>query len=118
MTETEAIELARAYVALSNAHRVDLIAPMFTTEAVYRSSAVGEYQGVEAIATMMQSFFERFADVHWQCENYQCSRNRVSFAFSLQATETQSGDSIERSGHESIEFDTKGLISMIEVNAT
>jgi hypothetical protein len=43
MTEIEATELAHAYVALSNAHRVDLIGPMFADDAVYYSSAVGGY---------------------------------------------------------------------------
>ena len=70
MTATEALELARAYVALSNAHRVDLIGPMFATDAVYRSSAVGEYHGTQAIIEMMRSFFERFPDVFWQCGHY------------------------------------------------
>ena len=41
MTEIESIELARTYVARSNAHRVDLIQPLFAADAIYRSSAVG-----------------------------------------------------------------------------
>jgi nuclear transport factor 2 (NTF2) superfamily protein len=117
MTATEALELARAYVALSNAHRVDLIGPMFATDAVYRSSAVGEYHGTQAIIEMMRSFFERFPDVFWLCDNYQCSQNRVGFEFQLQATEADSGQSISRGGHECIEFDSAGLIRLIEVQA-
>ena len=55
MTPTESIELARAYVALSNAHRADLVRPLFAEGAVYRSSAVGEYRGVDAIVAMMRA---------------------------------------------------------------
>lgn len=115
MTETETLELARAYVALSNAHRVDLIEPMFKADGIYHSSSVGEYHGVQAIADMMHSFFARFPDVFWQCENYLYSQNRVDFDFKLQATDAESGNSICRSGHESIEFDTDGLIRLLEV---
>lgn len=117
MTETESIDLARAYVALSNAHRTDLILPLFAADAVYRSSAVGEHSGAAAIAAMMQAFFTRYPDVHWQCRRYRCDGNRVSFDFELRATATDDGGSLRRSGIEHIEFDTRGLIRALEVNA-
>ena len=53
MTETERIELAKAYVALSNAHRVDLIVPMFADDAVYWSTNVGEFRGARSIGEIM-----------------------------------------------------------------
>ncbi|HUV21156.1 MAG TPA: nuclear transport factor 2 family protein [Gammaproteobacteria bacterium] len=115
MTETEACELARAYVALSNAHRVELIRPMFAADAIYRSSAVGEFQGVDAIAEMMRNFFARYTDAFWLCEHFRCQANRVSFDFSLQASDAQSGAQLQRSGIERIEFDNRGLIKRLEV---
>ncbi len=117
MTETETIELARAYLALSNAHRVDLIQSLFAADAVYSSSAVGEYQGPAAIAEMMRAFFARYPDVRWQCENYRCTSNRVSFDFELRASDAQSGEQLRRGGIEVIEYNAEGRIKKLEVNA-
>lgn len=117
MTNTEAIELARAYVALSNAHRVELIRPLFAAGATYRSSAVGEFHGSEAIIEMMQAFFERYPDAFWLCENFRCSGNRVNFEFSLQASDTHSGEHLQRSGIEVIDYSADGLIQKLEVKA-
>ena len=117
MTDIESIELARAYVALSNAHRIDLITRMFANDAVYRSSAVGEFQGVDAIADMMQAFFKRYADIFWTCNNFQYESNRVSFDFKLQASDSQSGETLQRGGLELIEFDNEGSIKTLEVIA-
>ena len=117
MTEPELIELARAYVALSNAHRSALIRPMFAENAVYRSSAVGEHHGASAIVTMMQGFFQRYPDVHWQCRGYRCAANRVSFEFELEATDASDGSTLQRGGIEHIEFDSRGLIILLEVAA-
>ena len=117
MTDIEYIELARAYVALSNAHRTDLIQPLFAEQAIYRSSAVGEHRGASAIITMMQGFFARYADVFWECHNYRCTANRVSFDFELRATDAQDGSRLERGGVEHIEFDHHGLIQRLDVQA-
>ena len=118
MTEIEISELARAYVALSNAHRVELIRPMFAADAIYYSSAVGEFQGVDAIIDMMRGFFTRYPDAFWLCEHYHCEMNRVSFDFSLQASDAQSGAQLQRSGIERIEFDDQDLIKKLEVKAS
>ena len=118
MTEIETIELANAYVALSNAHRVDLISKMFSSAAVYTSSAVGEFIGPDAIGDMMQGFFARYPDAFWLAENYRCDSNRVTFDFGLQATEATSGEHLQRQGIERIEFDEFGLIKRLEVKAS
>jgi hypothetical protein len=118
MTQIEALELARAYVALSNAHRLELIVPLFSEEAVYSSSAVGEYLGPVAIGDMMSEFFTAYPDVYWLTENYRCEGNRVSFDFSLQATSADSGEHLQRRGVERIEFDAAGLIRKLEVKAS
>ena len=115
MTEIEITELSRAYVALSNAHRVEFIRPMFAADAIYHSSAVGEFQGVDAIIDMMRAFFARYPDAFWLCEHFHCEMNRVSFDFSLQASDAQSGAQLQRSGIERIEFDDQGLIIRLEV---
>lgn len=115
MTDTELIELAKAYVALSNSHRINLITPMFAAGACYSSSAVGEHRGRAAIGDMMRGFFSRYPDVYWQATNYRCDQNRVSFDFTMSAHEAGSGESLERSGHEQFEFTADGLIERLEV---
>ena len=118
MTEVEAIELSRAYVALSNAHRVELILPMFSATAVYSSSAVGEFVGSDSIAEMMRGFFTRYPDVFWLAEKYRYDNNRVTFDFSLQANAAATGEHLQRQGVERIEFDQDGLIKKLEVKAS
>jgi len=117
MTEIETIELSRAYVALSNSHRIGLILPMFSAGAVYTSSALGEFAGPGAIGEMMQEFFNAYPDAFWLAENYRFDKNRVTFDFSLQANAAISGEHLQRQGLERIEFDDHGLISKLEVKA-
>jgi hypothetical protein len=117
MTKIESIELARAYVALSNSHRVELILPMFASGAVYTSSVVGEFIGPIAIGGMMQAFFARYPDVFWLAENFRYDNSRVTFDFGLQATAADSGEHLQRQGIEHIKFDRHGLIRKLEVNA-
>jgi hypothetical protein len=117
MSETEIIELARAYVALSNSHRPELIVPLFAADAVYSSSAVGEFHGPAAIGDMMRGFFKRYPDVFWLCENFKCNDSRVSFDFSLQAHDAESGTHLQRNGIERITYDARGLIKKLEVKA-
>lgn len=118
MTGTEAIELCRAYVALSNAHRVELILPIFSARAVYSSSALGEFVGSAAIGEMMQGFFNDYPDAFWLAEHYRFDSNCVTFNFSLQANAAISGEHLQRQGIERIEFDDQGLINKLMVKAS
>ncbi|TNF86880.1 MAG: nuclear transport factor 2 family protein [Gammaproteobacteria bacterium] len=115
MTDTELIELARAYIALSNSHRVDLIMPMFAAGARYTSSAVGEHRGRAAIGDMMHGFFNRFPDAYWLTSDFSCSDHCVSFDFTMQATEADSGEGLERKGVERVEFTADGSIKKLTV---
>ncbi|MFA9419176.1 MAG: nuclear transport factor 2 family protein [Gammaproteobacteria bacterium] len=105
-------------MALSNAHSLVMILPMFSCSANYQSSSVGEFSGREAIGEMMAGFFSRFPDVHWQVTDYRHTRNNlVEFEFIMTATEAATGNKIERRGLEHIEFSDDGFISRISVNA-
>ncbi len=117
MTDNELIELAKAYVALSNAHRVDLILSLFAAGAMYSSNTVGEHRGRAAIGDMMHGFFADYPDVSWQAEDFGCEQHRVSFSFSLRGTSAADGTSIERRGLEYIDFTAEGSIKKIEVEA-
>ena len=114
MTDNELIELSRAYVALCNAHRIDLILPMFATGARYSSSAVGEYHGKAAIGDMMHGFFSEHPDVNWQADNYRCEAHQVSFDFKMSAA-ADSDNPLRRQGVERIEFTADGSIKSLDV---
>ncbi len=115
MTDIELIELTKAYVALSNSHRIDLIMPMFAAGARYTSTAVGEHRGRAAIGDMMHGFFNKYSDVHWQATDYRCTDHYVSFDFTMAAKETITGESLARSGLEQFEFTADGSIKKITV---
>ena len=116
MNRAELIELARAYVALSNAHRLEFILPMFDKNAIYSSAYVGEFEGRESIAKMMASFFEGFPDVNWQVEAFQYQGDdTVGFEFVMTATNRQTDESIRRSAYEQIKFSEQGFIELLEV---
>jgi len=118
MTEDEEIELAKAYVALSNAHSVVLIAPMFVEQAVYQSSNVGKFTGRTAIIEMMADFFSRFPDAYWKVSEYRrAAEGVIEFRFAMTATESLSGNAIEREGLERIEYGDDGLIRRLEVKS-
>ena len=113
MTQTELIELARAYVALSNAHRIDLVLSMFAAGARYTSSAAGDYRGRAAIGDMMHVFFAEHPDVYWQADEFSCDDHRVSFDFTMTAGDDTGG--IRRQGVEHIDFTADGSIKKITV---
>lgn len=118
MTDTELIELTKAYVALSNSHRVDLIMPMFAAGARYTSPTRDVFRGRAAIGDMTNSFFKRYPDAHLHTSNYRCDDHRVSFDFTITAIEAATGDRLERSGHEQFEFTADGSIKKITVENT
>lgn len=118
MTDSELIELAKAYIALSNAHRVDLIMPMFAAGARYSSGAMGEHRGRATIGDMMHGFFNKYPDVHWHATNFRCEDHRVNFDFTLTATEANSGESLARSGGEQVEFTADGAIKKLTVETS
>ncbi|MDH3218223.1 MAG: nuclear transport factor 2 family protein [Gammaproteobacteria bacterium] len=117
MTDTELIELARAYVALSNSHRVELILPMFATGARYTSASLGEFRGQAAIGDMMHGFFADYPDAHWQASNYRCDDHQVSFDFTLSATAAGDGSLLQRQGVEHIAFTAEGSIKKLVVES-
>jgi hypothetical protein len=117
MNEVEQIELAKAYVALSNSHKLDFVFPMFAENAVYYSAFTGEFEGKDAIAGMMINFFTNFPDVRWMVEEFwYIGEQTVGFEFVMTATEVSTGVRFEREGVEKIEFMDEGLIRRLEVS--
>jgi len=105
----ELIKKAESYVAASNDHDIARIRTMLAPACCYRSAGVGRHDGVDAIITMMQSFFAANPDVHWQVDNYRWRSGHVVFDFVI----TLGGNS--SSGVEEIHFDGTGDISRIAV---
>ncbi len=115
--QSEFIELAKAYVALSNAHALNLISNMFTDNAKYQSTRVGELSGKAEIGTMMEQFFTRYPDVFWSVNQYRyMAKGRIEFDFTLVANDAESGQLIESKGIEGIQFNHAGLIELIQVS--
>jgi ketosteroid isomerase-like protein len=116
VTKTETLEVAKAYVALSNAHRLELILSMFADQAIYCSPHVGEFKGRDSIGEMMAEFFSRFPDVRWTVLSYACTQKGVvEFEFEMTATEALNGKKVGRRGKERIEFADEGQIVRLEV---
>ncbi len=118
MTDIELIELTKAYVALSNAHRIDLIMQMFAAGARYTTTTGGVFRGRAAIADMTQGYFRRYPNAHLHTSNYQCADNSVSFDFTMKANDVDSGEEIEHSGNEQFEFTADGSIKKITVETS
>lgn len=116
MTQSAAIAWAKHYVALSNAHELAKIKSLFIPEATYCSAYFGEYRGRDAIHAMMQNFFSRFPDTHWEVPEYgNIGNDGVEFAFIMTGMDTASGEQVQRIGLERIYFTPDGLIGRIEV---
>ena len=117
LSQLEKIELAKAYVALSNAHALAFILPMLSGSARYQSSSVGKFDGRDAIGEMMSGFFSRYPDVNWQVDSFRHgAENRVEFNFTMTAHEAATGNRIDREGLEQIDFSEDGYIDRISVN--
>ena len=110
------IDLAKDYVARSNAHDLSRILRMFHDTATYTSPHVGQFSSREEIGEMMKEFFGAYPDVAWEAVGYyKISDAIVEFEFLMRATEAATGDRIERDGIERIEFTDSGLISHIAI---
>ncbi len=116
MDRGKAIDLARTYVDRSNRHELDVVFPMFNSDATYRSSQFGLFEGLDQIREMMTGFFATFPDVHWTVDDYRTdSDDTASFEFTMRASNADTGQSVERRGLETITFTDEGRIRHIEV---
>jgi hypothetical protein len=105
----ELLRKAEAYVSASNEHNLTRIKTMLARDCSYRSAGVGRHDGVEAIISMMKSFFASNPDVRWQAENYRWLSDCVVFDFLI----TLGGNT--SSGVEEIHFNDDGKICRIVV---
>ncbi|MFZ1851412.1 MAG: nuclear transport factor 2 family protein [Nitrosomonas sp.] len=110
------IELTKRYVDLSNQRDLAQIQTMFAADSVYHSAFFGEYQGSQAIHTMMCNFFDRFLDAYWEIDEYRIiADNGVAFNFVMTGTDLSSGECVKRLGLEKIFFTEEYLIKQIYI---
>lgn len=110
------IDLARQYVRHANAHDLDACEAMFSDDARYVSAGVGEHTGRDAIRAMMNGFFWRFPDVHWQTSNWREEADGiVTFDFTMTGKDRDTGEPLYRQSVERICFNDNGEIRHIEV---
>lgn len=110
------IDLARRYVELSNAARLDEALAMFGDDARYESSQVGSFEGRPAIDEMMRAFFERYEQPTWKVATYELiDDDTVEFAFEMTARPA-GGEVVRRQGVERITFDDDGRILHVQVD--
>jgi hypothetical protein len=110
------IDLARRYVELSNAARLDEALAMFRDDARYESSQVGAFEGRPAIEEMMRAFFDRYERPTWSVDSYTLvDDDTVEFAFTMTARAAD-GVAIERQGVERIAFDDEGRVFRVWVD--
>ena len=105
----ELLGKAEDYVSASNEHDLRRIRTMLACNCSYRSTGTGRHDGVEAVMSMMKSFFASNRDVRWQVENYRWHEDRVVFDFLI----TLGGNT--SSGVEELHFNDAGEICRIVV---
>jgi ketosteroid isomerase-like protein len=114
---SDAVEIARRYVDLSNRHDVEAIGGLLADDAVYRSGRVGSYRGRDDILGMMRRFFRHYPDVRWEVEEYSLDPDgAVRFAYRISGGAT-TGETLNGGGAETIRLSKEGRIVEIEVSA-
>lgn len=110
MSSKSPIEIAKAYVAASNAHDVNTIEAMLSADCVYESSGVGNHSRRDTILEMMRGFFAANPGVLWDTRNWALDgADTAVFDFTITLA---SGAS---EGREWISVNSDGLISHIKV---
>jgi ketosteroid isomerase-like protein len=110
------IKLTAEYHDALNRYDFAEIEQMFAEDAEYHSPGIGGLYGRHDIMAAMKSYFAEFTDQVSSDENLELVAERsVRTQWKLQATTKSSGRLVKRQGVETITFNEKGLISVVEV---
>ncbi len=113
---SDPVDLAKTYVALSNAHDLDAIFATFSPDIDYRTSQYGTFLGAAAVEEMMRGFFEHFPDAHWDADEWdRIDDVTARFSFRMTGTNAETGERVDRAGVETIGFDAQGRIDRVRV---
>jgi len=111
-------QMARAltYVEASNDHDLEVVEAMIADDAVYISTGVGSHEGGPAIRAMMNGFFASVSNLNWATSNWHVDEDGAcAFDFTMTGFQNQTGERINKTGHERIWVAADGLITRIEV---
>lgn len=110
------VKLVTKYHDALNRFDFDAIAPMFAEDAEYHSQGMGGLYGRADIIAAMHAYFTEFSDQVSSDENLTLvAEKSVRTEWKLRATTKSSGREVKRQGVETITFNDKGLISLVEV---
>ena len=110
------IKLVEHYHDALNKFDFTIIEKMFTEDAEYHSSGIGGLYGRSNIMNAMKAYFNEFSDqVSTDDKLELLNENTVRAHWRLAATTKSSGRKVTRQGVENIHFNSKGLITMVEV---
>ena len=90
------------YFDLSNNRDLEKVFKLFALDATYSSDNTGLYFGISDIRDMMQNFFDRYPELHWEIHSIQETTPQIiELDFTLRGTDTR-GEKIIRPGIERI----------------
>jgi ketosteroid isomerase-like protein len=94
----------------------DAVEKMFAENAEYHSSGIGGVYGRSAILQAMRAYFNEFSDQVSADDSVEVvGDSAVRSHWKLEATTKSSGRKVKRQGTETVHFNDKGLIAMLEV---
>jgi hypothetical protein len=112
------LKQAERYYTALNDFDYAALEKLFTEDAEYHSSGIGGggLYGRPAIIEAMKAYFHEFSDqVSTNDSIALLDENSVRTHWRLQATTKSSGRKVKRQGIETIHFNPKGLITLVEV---
>jgi ketosteroid isomerase-like protein len=110
------LKLAEHYHDALNRFDFDAIEKMFAEDAEYHSSGIGGVYGRSNIMDAMRAYFHEFSDQVSSDERLEIlSETSVRSHWRLSATTKSSGRKVTRQGLETLHFNAKGLIVVVEV---
>ena len=110
------LKLADRYYAALKHFDYATLEKIFAEDAEYHSSGIGGLYGRPAIIEAMRAYFHEFSDQVSTNDSIEIlSETSVRTHWRLEATTKSSGRKVKRQGIETIHFNSKGLITMVEV---
>ncbi|WP_245423895.1 nuclear transport factor 2 family protein [Methylovirgula sp. 4M-Z18] len=110
------VALTAAYHAAINALDFEMVDGFFAANVVYHSDGIGSLYGRASVMSSFKSYFERFADQTATDEKIEQMDPRAARAiWTLTATDTSTGEPIQRRGEEIVTFDEAGTIIKVYV---
>ena len=110
------LKLAERYYAALNHFDYAALEKIFAEDAEYYSSGIGGLYGRPAIIEAMKAYYHEFSDQVSTNDSIEIlSETSVRTHWRLEATAKSSGRKVKRQGTETIHFNPKGLITMVEV---